>query len=244
VSTSDLYNRFASDYHEKRLSSERSLWNDLLDSPMVLELVGSQPLGQRVADLGCGSGLFSERLRKMGASVEGVDGSEGLIKIAQQNFALNKFSVADVTATGLPTGQFDLVVSCLVMHYLSDLDGFFREARRLLKSDGHFIFSFHHPTNEVLERVNGQSGQVWLKSYFHNDSYKWSMIDGMELTSFHHTFEAISEALARVGFVIENLKEAKPAAAVASEYPEFFEFASRFPTFAAIKASMNSKNQR
>ena len=235
MNTKDVYDRFASEYHEKRLNADRSLWNEYLDVPMVMGLIGDEISGQWVADLGCGSGLFSARLKNLGALVEGVDSSAKLIEIARRNIPDGHFSVADVTDTMLPGRCFDLAVSCLVMHYLNDLTGFFKEVHRILKSDGHFVFSFHHPFNEVLQK---NEDNMVLKPYFHSESYRWMMLEGMELTSFHLTFEAIVEALFMAGFVVERVKEARASADFQKTHPEFYQFASRYPSFAAIKARM------
>lgn len=62
------------------------------------------------------------------------------------------------------------------------------------------------------------------------------MLEGMELESFHHTFEDIFLNLNKTGFLVDNLKEAKPDPILSKTQPDFYEFTSKYPTFAAIRA--------
>lgn len=236
MKTRDVYNQFAAQYHQKRTDPAQNLSNEHLDFPAVRALIGDRLQGRRVIDLGCGSGLFSARFHALGASVHGVDLSEEMIEIARRDNPGSSFDVADVTNTGLPAGVFDVAISCLVAHYLSDVEPFFREAARLLRRpEGKFIFSFHHPINEVIDR---EGDQVLLKPYFHNEAYQWQMLDGMMLESHHHTFEQIIGALFRAGFVVEEMKESRPAEDLAEPFPDFYRFTSKYPTFCAIRAAL------
>jgi predicted TPR repeat methyltransferase len=233
MNTKTTYNEFADKYHEKRNTEENSLYNDYLDYPMISYLLGSNLKNSKMADLGCGSGIFTSRLKELGADIVGVDNSLGLIEIAKTTYPNIPFSLAEVTQTNLSSGEYDLVVSSLVMHYLKDLTPFFKEVKRILKKNGCFIFSFHHPVNEIMKKVEKD---IVLGPYFHEDSYTWNMLEGMELKSFHHTFENIICSLFNAGFVVEELKEARPEGNLASKYPDFFQLNSQYPSFAGIRA--------
>jgi SAM-dependent methyltransferase len=93
--------------------------------------------------------------------VAAIDISEGLIEIARRQAPEVDFRVGDVTRTELIAGSFDCAISSLVMHYLKDLEPFFAETARILRPlSGKFIFSFHHPINEVLKKESRRVSSI------------------------------------------------------------------------------------
>jgi 2-polyprenyl-6-hydroxyphenyl methylase / 3-demethylubiquinone-9 3-methyltransferase len=107
---------------------------------------GRTPLtGLRLLDLGCGGGLVSEPLARMGATVVGVDA-------AQENIAIAKTHAADmeleidyraVTAEALVAQgeRFDGVISLEVVEHVADVPLFLRCCAALLAPGGLFVFS-------------------------------------------------------------------------------------------------------
>ncbi|KAI6080458.1 S-adenosyl-L-methionine-dependent methyltransferase [Hypoxylon rubiginosum] len=90
-----------------------------LEFPSVLGFVG-QVDGQRILDLGCGSGVFSRQLAKRGAAtVVGFDQSSGMLDFAVQQEAKEPLGIRYIPGT-LPTelhGSFDLVLAVYVLPY-------------------------------------------------------------------------------------------------------------------------------
>ncbi len=77
---------------------------------------------RRVLDLGVGTGKFSERLYRLGASITAVDFSANMIETARRKMPNARFIRADLTA-GLPTetdGTFDAVTALYSIHHLTD----------------------------------------------------------------------------------------------------------------------------
>ncbi len=146
-----MYDTFAEQYHGKRSCEQENLWNLYLDRPMIEQLTGEPSAGSRVLDLGCGSGLLSREFKNKGLDVCGIDYLKHLIRIAQKENSDIEFVVGDVGSTGFPDESFDAVVSGLVMHYIKDLEPVFSEVSRILKSDGIFVFTMHHPFDEVMK---------------------------------------------------------------------------------------------
>lgn len=230
------YNAFASEYHHKRNREADSLWNLYLDRPMIAELLGESRVAAKVLDLGCGSGLLSRWLVDQRWDVAGVDFSEELIAIAKQENPEIDFSVADVRSTPYSDGAFDVIVSGLVLHYLQDLAPVFMEVSRILMDDGVFIFTMHHPFDEVTNVTwNGTEFTATANAYFHNDEYTWTMLDGMELVSYHHTFENISTALFHAGFVIERIVEARADHSLKDPFAKFHSRTNTFPSFCGFR---------
>src|SRR2546423_9535632 len=85
--------------------------------------------GKTVLDVGCGDGLNSVMLAKMGASVTGLDISPGAIDAAQRRAALNgvsertRFVCAPAETADLEPDSFDIVWGAAILHHvLDDLD--------------------------------------------------------------------------------------------------------------------------
>ncbi len=101
------------------------------------------PVEARVADIGCGGGVYCAAWRELGAaSVTGVDFSEAMLSGARERLAgLNGVTLrrGDALATGLPDGGADVVFARALVHHLGDLPGFFREAGRLLAPGGTLV---------------------------------------------------------------------------------------------------------
>jgi len=71
--------------------------------------------GQRVLELGCGSGQVTEQLVAKGADVVAVDALADMLARARQRAPQAEFVEGDITSLGLP-GPFDRVVLSFVLH--------------------------------------------------------------------------------------------------------------------------------
>ena len=69
----------------------------------------------------------------------------------------------------------------------------------------------------------------------HNQQYQWTMLEGMDLHSYHHTFENISDGLCRHGFVIERILEARADDGLKKEYAQFYARTNMFPSFCGFR---------
>ncbi len=234
-----MYDRFGWEYHQKRAQEADNLYNLYLDLPTIEELIGKGLENKKILDLGCGSGILVKKLVDSGGKVSGIDFSETMINIAKKNNPTVNFTVGEIERTPYKDRYFDLVVSGLVMHYVKDLQLVFREVERILNDRGVFVFTMHHPFNEVMELTFLESEsefKVAISPYFHNEQYRWKMLENMDLISYHHTFENISESLFASGFAIERIKESHAPTSVKDKYPHFYAVTNRYPSFCGFKA--------
>ncbi|VTS08406.1 class I SAM-dependent methyltransferase [Tuwongella immobilis] len=99
--------------------------------------------GQRVLDLGCGTGAFTHRLHALcpASPITGVDHNVAWLNKAQQQtpHAAIRWVEATVTETGLPDESFDWVISRFVLRFLPDPMAAIREAMRLLVPGGKLV---------------------------------------------------------------------------------------------------------
>lgn len=118
-----------------------------LEEPVVSRLVGD-PRQRRMADIGCGTGRHAIRLARAGAHVVGVDFSSGMLRALQRKPLPEGLTVLehDLT-TGVPfdDASFDLVLCCLVLEHMPDLDASIAELARICRPGGSVIITDLHP---------------------------------------------------------------------------------------------------
>lgn len=96
--------------------------------------------GLRILDIGCGGGLLSEPMARMGADVLGADASEKNIGIAKAHAAGSGVSVdyRAVTAEALAEAgeSFDVVLNMEVVEHVSDVDFFLTTCASMVRPGG------------------------------------------------------------------------------------------------------------
>jgi ubiquinone/menaquinone biosynthesis C-methylase UbiE len=97
------------------------------------------PAGARVIDLGCGSGVFTNLLRRRGYQCVGVDLSPNLIAIARANFSGIEFRTGDIERLPFPDDSFDGVLLSGVLHHLPERSRCAAEVFRILRPGGKFV---------------------------------------------------------------------------------------------------------
>jgi ubiquinone/menaquinone biosynthesis C-methylase UbiE len=95
--------------------------------------------GERLLDLGCGTGALLRELAVRGAPdrLSGVDLSPAMVALARARLpAAVRLAVADAAALPFPAGSFDVVVSSSSFHFWPRPDRVLGELRRILAADG------------------------------------------------------------------------------------------------------------
>lgn len=95
--------------------------------------------GMKVADLGCGSGVFTDLLNKQGYEAVGLDLSPKLIALARSKYPQVEFREGDVEQLPFADGSLDGVLLSGLVHHLPDPARCAGEVFRVLKSRGSFI---------------------------------------------------------------------------------------------------------
>ena len=95
--------------------------------------------GARVADLGCGSGVFTDHLRQAGYDCVGLDISPKLIAIGRRKYPSIEFIEGDVERLPFPPACFDGVLLSGLVHHLPDASRCAAEVHRVLRPGGHFV---------------------------------------------------------------------------------------------------------
>ncbi len=103
----------------------------------VLELLDVKP-GERVLDLGCGTGPLTKKIADLGAEVIGIDASADMIAKAKESFPGIAFQVADATNFSFDE-PFDAVFSNAVLHWVHKADEAIKCVYNSLAPGGRFV---------------------------------------------------------------------------------------------------------
>lgn len=121
--------------------------------------------GERVLDLGCGYGWYTDFFTRNGADAVGVDGSEKMIAIAQERYPNLDFTLANIEKS-LPfaDGCFDIVFSNQVLMDIENTERVISECARILKENGVFYFGIVHPCFYDCKWLKDEKGYRYAKA--------------------------------------------------------------------------------
>jgi SAM-dependent methyltransferase len=97
------------------------------------------PRGARVADLGCGSGVFTELLRRAGYTSLGLDISPKLVALGRGKFPGLELIEGDAENLPFESGSIDGVLLSGLIHHFPDPRRLAAEVGRVLKPGGRFV---------------------------------------------------------------------------------------------------------
>jgi trans-aconitate methyltransferase len=103
----------------------------------VIELLAPRE-GERILDLGCGTGHLTAEIAARGAEVIGIDKSLDMIEQARKLYPDLRFEIGDAISFHFDE-PFDAVFSNAVIHWIRDQDALLSCVRRALKLAGRFV---------------------------------------------------------------------------------------------------------
>jgi ubiquinone/menaquinone biosynthesis C-methylase UbiE len=124
--------------------------------------------------LGCGTGSFTRRyFSNNDAEVYGIDISEKLIQLANQENTKINYLVGDVENLEFEDNYFDLVIFSGVLHHFQDINRCLTEAYRVLNADGcmlsydpninnPFMWLYRHPSSPFLSKIGKTDNEKLL----------------------------------------------------------------------------------
>ena len=139
--------------------------------------------GERILDLGCGSGQLTAKIAEAGAEVTGIDRSPEMIAEARANFPSLRFENADAANFDFEN-QFDAIFSNAVLHWVKDAEGSVRSMARSLRAGGRMVVEMGGKGNvrEVIAAVREVAGPVEMPWSFHSVGEYTTLLE-------HHGFE-------------------------------------------------------
>jgi len=125
----------------------------------VLELLEAKS-GERILDLGCGTGHLTAQIAGTGAKVVGVDKSPDMIQQAREKYPALQFEVMDAREMAFPE-SFDAVFSNATLHWIKEPERVIAAIAKTLRPGGRFVAEFGGKgnTRELLAAVE----RAWAK---------------------------------------------------------------------------------
>ena len=227
--TVDIWDRNADFWNERM--GEGNEFHKFLIEPTQLGLL-SLGVGERVLDIACGNGQFARKMASLGCEVVAVDAAPRMIENARGRTPVGagyserlRYDVVDASdeegMLALGESEFDAVVCTMALMDIASIEPIARAVKRLLKSDGRFVFSVMHPcfnstegfrqTMEQEDR-NGEIVERWSVSvtrYIEPHAHKGLAMRGQPVAQnyFHRSLSALLGVFLDAGFVLDGLRE-------------------------------------
>lgn len=106
----------------------------------LLPLLDPKP-GERILDIGCGTGQLTAAIAAAGAETLGIDSSPDMIGQARQNFPKLRFQLADARSFAVDR-PFDAVFSNAALHWILEPRQVVQAVSRALRPGGRFVAEF------------------------------------------------------------------------------------------------------
>jgi 2-polyprenyl-6-hydroxyphenyl methylase/3-demethylubiquinone-9 3-methyltransferase len=93
----------------------------------------------KILDIGCGGGLLSEPMKRLGADVVGIDASKKNIQVAKIHAKKNKLDIKYICTSpeNFETkNKFDVILNMEIIEHVEDVDFFLKSCSKLLKKNG------------------------------------------------------------------------------------------------------------
>ena len=112
---------------------------------------GKIALGKRVLEVGCGTGIFTEKIAKTGANITAMDISPDLLDLAKKRLSMPNVlcELGDLENLHFAENSFDSVVGVSILHHVN-LKQSLKEIKKVLKSGGRIVFSEPNALNPQI----------------------------------------------------------------------------------------------
>ena len=115
--------------------------------------------GLKILDIGCGGGLISEPMARLGGKVTGIDASEKNIKVAKLHSKKNKLDINYLNKSPEQldnTKKFDVILNLEIVEHVENVNFYIRSCYDLLKKDGiMFTATLNRSLTSYLKAIIG-----------------------------------------------------------------------------------------
>jgi len=179
----------------------------------------------KILDIGCGGGLLSEPMCRLGANVVGIDASKNNIEVAKLHAKKNKLKIDYKVSSPekMKTNiKFDVILNMEIVEHVEDIDFFIKESSKFLKKDGlMFIATLNKTLKSYAFAIIGAEYILkwlpigthdWEKFITPNDliniskknNLKFEKLDGIKLNILDNSWKISSDT--SVNYIIKFIK--------------------------------------
>ena len=167
-----------------------------------------------ILDIGCGGGLLSEPMTRLGANVVGIDASNQNIDIAKIHAKKNRLKINYICST--PENlkikkKFDVILNMEIVEHVEDVNFFLKKSSELLKKNGVMFIATLNKTlkSYIFAIVGAEYILKWLPIGTHEwdkfiepsnlikicekNSLKFEKLDGMKFNILFDNWELSSD---------------------------------------------------
>ena len=132
--------------------------------------------GLSIIDIGCGGGILSESMAKLGATVTGIDVVPKSLQVARQHSQSQQIEIKYIDCSAeemvLSKQQYDVVLNMEVVEHVIELPTFIRSCSQLLTEDGiTFIATINrNPLSWLIAIIGAEYVLGWLP----RGTHQWS----------------------------------------------------------------------
>jgi 2-polyprenyl-6-hydroxyphenyl methylase/3-demethylubiquinone-9 3-methyltransferase len=185
-----------------------------------------QPLQKiNILDIGCGGGLLSEPMARLGANVTGIDASDKNIKIAKLHAKKNKLNINYFCSSPEKLKikkKFDVILNMEIIEHVEDINFFIKSCSKLLKKNGLMFIATLNKTlkSYVFAIIGAEYVLRWLpigthdwekfvkpedlKNILSKNNLKIEKIDGMNFDIFKDEWNISKDT--SINYIAKSLK--------------------------------------
>ena len=178
-----------------------------------------------ILDIGCGGGLLSEPMRRLGANVTGIDASSKNINIAKLHAKKNKLKINYLCSSPEKLKiqkKFDVILNMEIVEHVEDINFFINSCSKLLKKNGlMFVATLNKTLKSYLFAIIGAEYVLrWLpigthdwekfvkpedlKKILNKNNLKLEKLDGMNFNIINDEWSVSSDT--SINYIIKSIK--------------------------------------
>ena len=178
-----------------------------------------------ILDIGCGGGLLSEPMARLGANVTGIDASDKNIKIAKLHAKKNKLNINYFCSSPEKLKikkKFDVILNMEIIEHVEDINFFVKSCSELLKKNGLMFVATLNKTlkSYVFAIIGAEYVLRWLpigthdwekfvkpedlKNILSKNNLKIEKIDGMNFDIFKDEWNISKDT--SINYIAKSLK--------------------------------------
>ena len=178
-----------------------------------------------ILDIGCGGGLLSEPMRRLGANVTGIDASSKNINIAKLHAKKNKLKINYLCSSPEKLKiqkKFDVILNMEIVEHVEDINFFINSCSKLLKKNGlMFVATLNKTLKSYLFAIIGAEYVLrWLpigthdwekfvkpedlKKILNKNNLKLVKLDGMNFDIISNEWSVSSDT--SINYIVKSIK--------------------------------------
>jgi 2-polyprenyl-6-hydroxyphenyl methylase/3-demethylubiquinone-9 3-methyltransferase len=178
-----------------------------------------------ILDIGCGGGLLSEPMTRLGANVTGIDASSKNINIAKLHAKKNKLKINYLCSSPEKLKikkKFDVILNMEIIEHVEDIDFFINSCSKLLKKNGlMFVATLNKTLKSYMFAIIGAEYVLrWLpigthdwekfvrpedlKKILNKNNLKLEKLDGMNFNIIKDEWSMSSDT--SINYIVKSIK--------------------------------------